>query len=363
MGDSAEPADLLPQASEAADSSLAAFDGRSRNVVFTGADEVEVREEPVPELGPRQLLVASSRTLISLGTELICLQRNFDPGTHWDRWVKYPFYPGYCNVGRVVGVGEEVRAFRPGDRVATRGAHRQFFVLEATRAFSVPEGLTDEEAAWFGLGGIVQTGVRRAEHELGDAVAVIGLGPLGQLVVQYARVAGAREVIAIDTCSDRLDLAAQHGATQWVHGRAEDAVEAVSGFTEGRLADVVYDVTGHPPAFPGALQQARRFGKVILLGDAGRPGEQRLTPDVVTRGLQIRGAHDSHPPAASTDHAYWSHARMAALFFTYLERQQLQVANLITHRYSPSYAPQAYASLAADRSSALGVVFDWSQLE
>src|SRR5262245_10803099 len=178
MADAHDAADLLGQMPEhAADAGLPAFDGHSLNVVFAGPDQVEVREEAVKELGPQELLVASSRTLISIGTELICLQRNFEPGTHWDRWVKYPFYPGYSNAGRVIAVGEEVQGFKVGDRVATRAAHRQFFVVPAARALRIPEALTDEETTWFGLAGIVQNGVRRAEHELGDAVVVIGLGP------------------------------------------------------------------------------------------------------------------------------------------------------------------------------------------
>ena len=62
----------------------------------------------------------------------------------------------------------------------------------------IPRGVTDEDATWFGLAKIAQNGVRRAEHRLGESVAVIGLGPVGQLVVQYLRLLGARHVIAID---------------------------------------------------------------------------------------------------------------------------------------------------------------------
>jgi 2-desacetyl-2-hydroxyethyl bacteriochlorophyllide A dehydrogenase len=334
----------------------------SWNIVFTGKEQVEFRREPLAQPGPRQALVATSRTLVSMGTELICFQRRFEEGTHWDRWVKYPFYPGYCNVGRVVALGGEVEGLTVGERVATRGGHRQFILTDAGRAVPVPEGLGDEEATWFGLAGIVQNAVRRAEHELGDAVAVIGLGPLGQLAVQYTRVGGAREVIAIDTVPGRLEIARAHGATQTLCAPAGETLGAVGEITIGRLADVVYDVTGHPAAFPAALQLARRFGKVILLGDTGAPSEQRLIPDLITRGLKVIGAHDTNPPPVASDHLYWSHRNMAQLFFTYLARGQMRTADLITHRYSPEQAAECYAALARDRSAALGVIFDWSAL-
>jgi 2-desacetyl-2-hydroxyethyl bacteriochlorophyllide A dehydrogenase len=333
----------------------------SLNIVFTGQDRVEVRREPVAAPGPRQVVVEARCSLISTGTELICLGRRFAPGTHWDAWVRYPFSPGYSSVGRVLAAGEEVRELRPGDRVAVRAPHRQRYVTEAARALKVPDGVGDEAATWFGLASIVQNGVRRAEHRLGDAVVVVGLGLLGQLVVQYARLSGAREVIAIDTAAPRLEMAAAHGATRTLNLPVGEAAEAVAALTEGHGADVVYDVTGHEAVFGPALALVRRFGTLLLLGDTGTPGEQRLTSDVVTRGLRVVGAHDGNPPPQATDHTPWSHAAMQRLFFTYVERGQMRVDDLITHRYAPAEAPAAYAALAADRSGAMGVLFDWAR--
>lgn len=332
---------------------------RSGNIVFTGPGQAEFIEEPLPELGPRQLLIETRRSLISLGTELICYARNFDPNTHWDRWVKYPFHPGYSNAGRVLAVGDEVEEVRVGDRVASRTQHRQYAVIDTTRMLPIPDGISDEDATWFGLAGIVQNAIRRAEHELGDDVAVIGLGPLGQLVVQYARLSGARRVIAIDPVAARLEVAAAHGATDTFAATVDEAHEAVRELTEGRLPDVVYDVTGHPASFPGALRLARRFGKVMLLGDAGRPTEQHLTSDLITRGLRVIGAHDNNPPPVATDHLHWTHRNMARLFFTYLERGQMRVGDLVTHRYEPREAQACYQGVLRDRSTALGVIFEW----
>src|SRR5262249_27221228 len=178
---------------------------------------------------------------------------------------------------------------------------------------AVPEGVSDEEAAWFGMACIAQNGVRRAEHELGDAVVVVGLGLLGQLVVRYTRLLGAREVIAIDTAEPRLAWASDGGATFALRRTAAGAKETGEQITGGRLADVVYDVTGHLAVFAAALGLVRRFGKLILLGDTGTPSEQRLTSDVITRGLRIIGAHDNNPPRVESDHAYWTHPNMARL--------------------------------------------------
>ncbi|HVF09768.1 MAG TPA: zinc-binding alcohol dehydrogenase [Abditibacteriaceae bacterium] len=334
----------------------------SLNIVFTGKDEVATRTEPVPELGAGQILVQTHKTLISTGTEGIVLRRKFEAGTHWDNWVKYPFHPGYSNAGRVLQVGAGVQNFQPGDRVATRSSHGQYCLADASRAVKIPETIADEDATWFGLAGIVQNGVRAAEHALGDVVVVVGLGLLGQLVVQYVRLMGAREIIAVDTARPRLEMARTHGATQTLAMGVAEAHDAIQELTGGRLADVVYDVTGHPAVFAPALKLVRKFGKLLLLGDSGNPSEQHLTADVVSRGLRIIGAHDTNPPATATDRDYWTNIHMQQLFFSYLERGQMRVNDLVTHRYLPQQAREAYAMLETDRASAMGVLFDWTQV-
>jgi 2-desacetyl-2-hydroxyethyl bacteriochlorophyllide A dehydrogenase len=334
---------------------------KSKNIVFTEPRVAALIEQDVPEMGDSQILVRAEHSLISTGTELICFNGEFEPGTHWDQWVKFPFKPGYCMVGTIEKTGAEVSRFAPGDRVAIRSNHKEWSVWDAenTRGLKVPEGVAPDDAPWFGMACIAQIGVRRAQHQLGDAVAIIGAGLLGQLVTQYVRLMGAREIIMIDTAPARLELAKQHGATQVLDMTADKAHDAVYDLTDGKGADVVYDITGHPLAFQPALHLARRFGKLLLLGDTARPGQQCLTLDVVTRGVQIIGAHDSMPPAVPNAQEMWTHIEMSHLFFNYLQRGQMRVSDLVTHRFKPEQAPQAYSDLLKDRSTALGVIFDW----
>src|SRR5687768_11242410 len=94
-----------------------------KTIVFTGKDQIEVVEEPVGAPAAGQILIQTARTLISTGTETIALSRKFSPGTHWDKWVKYPFRTGYSYSGRVLQVGEGVTDFAVGDRVMARETH------------------------------------------------------------------------------------------------------------------------------------------------------------------------------------------------------------------------------------------------
>lgn len=330
----------------------------STAIVFSGPRQVDLVEIEAPEPGPNEFTIQTLVTLMSLGTEVICYRGESDPGTHWHGWVKYPFYPGYSCVGRIIKVGEQVTDFSEGDRIFCSVSHRQFANIPADqgRIVKVPTDISDEEAAWCKLATISQTGVRQVEHAMGDTAVVIGLGPLGQLVTQYLRVMGLREVLAIDQIQPRLNRALEHGATAAFCGSAADAKDFVLKHTDGILADAVYDVTGHYAVFSMALQLARRFGKVILQGDSPHPSKQHLTHDVLTRQLRVFGSHnESLPP----QYAHWNAKRQAELFLQYMQRKQMRVADLITHRFAPGDAAEVYARLERERGDSAGVIFDW----
>jgi threonine dehydrogenase-like Zn-dependent dehydrogenase len=303
--------------------------------------------------------VRTRRSLISSGTELTALHRDFQDGAFQQTYVRFPMRPGYGNAGVVEAVAEDVTDFAPGDRVASRGKHGQLVTAPANRAAKIPRDITDEQATFATLASIVQIGVRRAAHELGDVAAIIGLGLLGQLAIQYARLSGARQVIAIGTSPMRLELARSHGATATIATRAEDAQAELTQLTNGRLADVVYECTSNAAALAPSLKLVRRLGKLILLGTTGYPSQQHLTGEFVSRGISILPAHNSHPPAVATDRDWWTHRHMTELFFDYLRRGQMRVDDLITHRFAPQQAPQAYQTLDEDRANTMGVMFEW----
>jgi len=331
---------------------------QSRNIVFTAPKTCEVRTEPMADAGPGQVVTQTLVSLMSTGTESWCYRCQFDPDSNWASWVKHPFAPGYSNVGEVVQVGDGVDEFKTGDRIFSLTHHRELVKHEAGSPMLVriPDDVSDEDASWCKLATITQTGVRMGEHTMGDTAAVVGAGPIGQLVTQYLRLLGLREIIVVDMAQKRLDVALAHGATQAFCGSAADAVDFVKECTDGALADVVYDVTGHYAVFPMALKLVRDHGTLVLLGDSPEPSKQHLTGDVLTRQLKVRGSHNERLPAGQ---AHWTYLKQAELFLTYLRRGQMHVGDLVTHRFKPEDAPQVYADLQQDRSETLGVIFDW----
>ena len=331
---------------------------KSANIVLTGKEQVQLLCEEAPQPPAGGLLVRTRKSLISTGTECICYRSEMDEGSHWAGWVQYPFYLGYSNVGEVVALGEGAEGYAPGDRVFSSASHRQYAAVNG-QPVKVPEGISDESAVWSKLATIAQTGVRRAELQMGARVAIIGAGPLGQLLTQYTRLMGAREVLLIDPIASRLAVGSAHGATQVFAGSAADAVPFVEDYSDGELADVVFDATGHFAVFPLALKLVRRFGTLMLIGDSPHPSKQVLSADVLTRQISVRGTHNEVLPPHVEG---WSSERQIELFHTYVERGQMRVEDLITGLHAPEEAPAVYAELLKNRAETIGEVFDWNRL-
>jgi 2-desacetyl-2-hydroxyethyl bacteriochlorophyllide A dehydrogenase len=314
----------------------------AQRILFRAKDHIVLDDYPPEPLAEGTVRFHTRYSLISSGTEGIALRGLFDPGTHWANWVSYPFRPGYSAVGIVAELGPGVRGLEVGDRVAARVGHATDHVVPATSCTRVPDEVLLDQACWFGLAKIGLVGALAAGYELGDSVAVIGAGPIGQMSVRWAAAAGAARVVAVDTVSGRLELALAGGATEVVAASAEDALL-------GGKPRVVVDTTGNATVFASALRLAADHGRVVLLGDTGSPAGQHLTSDVITRGVTVVGAHDKHG-------AHQLHET----FFQLARTGRFDVSGLTTHVFAPSDFQAAYD--ACTNREALGVAFDWSHV-
>ena len=246
----------------------------STNIVFPAARSVVLEKEPVPELRPGEVLCRARKSLLSIGTETFCLKGDRDPGTYWEEYIRYPFHPGYSMAAEVIDVAEGVSRWKIGARVTSLHAHRQFFVADEGDLFAVPDDISDVEATWASLARTTQLAVRRAELRLGETAVVVGLGILGQLVTQYLNLSGMRRIIVVDPSQPRAALARNGGATHVIPGTAEEARAEVEAITGGNMADVVFEITGHPSVLSPATLLLRKLGRLVLLGDSPKPSLQ-----------------------------------------------------------------------------------------
>ncbi|MDI9498353.1 MAG: zinc-binding dehydrogenase [Bacillota bacterium] len=336
---------------------------QSWNLIYPEARQVELRRETVGDPAPDQVLVAMTRSLVSPGTELTCYRGVFDPDTNWAGWVQYPFYPGYSSAGRVVAVGSEVTEFEVGDRVSSAMSHQQFYALPASMVEKIPAEISDEEAVWLSLLKVTQNVVRKCEVRLGDTVAVIGLGPVGQLVAQLARLSGAGQVIGIDPLGYRCEAARRCGATVTLTLEALAAEEPLLKLTGGTLADIVFDATGIADVLAAACKLARDYGRIGLVGDSPTPSQQHLGPGVVSRYLSILGAHGNMTAPGDGPFYPWTEKRVNDISRLLIRQRRLELDSLVTHRISPHEAPELYRQLECRGVESIGVILDWECLD
>jgi 2-desacetyl-2-hydroxyethyl bacteriochlorophyllide A dehydrogenase len=325
----------------------------SRRLVFPQASEVLVESFSLPSLTDDEVLVQLECSLLSTGTETIVYARKFDPGTHWDNWVRYPFFPGYAAVGVVQEIGAGVTHLKVGDRVACRTGHASHAVLKEDSCFPVPDDVSPKEALWFALAKITGHGVRAARISLGDTVAVIGAGPIGQMTCRWALASGAARVICIDLAGERLKMAAAAGAIP-ILAPADEALTHLEKITGGKRPRIVIESTGNSIVLKSAFGLVETEGTVVLLGDTGSPGSQTLTGDVISRGLTLVGAHDARNSPA------WNNRVAADCFFEFVRGGRFSLKGLNTHHFAPEQCKEAYTLAINDRTRTMGILFEWA---
>jgi 2-desacetyl-2-hydroxyethyl bacteriochlorophyllide A dehydrogenase len=334
---------------------------KAQVLVFPEPRRAVLEEQEVGEPGPGQVLIRSLVTLISTGTDLTAYSGDFprDRPSSWGRYVKYPFRPGYSSVGEIVAVGPGVEEIAPGQTVFNRSSHASLAIQPAARVVPLPEVVPIDEAAFASISCIAMNGVRMATLALGEAVVIVGMGIVGEMAMQYARLSGAFPLIAVDLSDRRLENALRFGATDTINPSREDLAARVGQITRGRKADAIFEVTGNPGVIPSLPPLIRRGGRLILLGSSRGPTTLDFHDDVHTYGLRLIGAHASNTPTYEIPDNPWTWERNAALFLDLLQARRVAVADLITHRFSWRQAPEAFEQLLSDRTLFRGVILDW----
>lgn len=330
-------------------------------VVFKEPMVVTVELKPMPDLKEGRVLIRTTKTLVSTGTELTILKGEFPKDSAWARYGRYPFTPGYDNVGVVVDVGPGVDKSLLGKRVATYREHAMYVSARKDELRMIPDGVSDEQAAFFAIAEIVLNGVRRACVRLGESVVVYGAGLLGQFATVFCRLCGARPVVVIDVSNKRLSLLPRDPAVVGLNPQEVEVAEEVSKLTRGRMADVVFEVTGEPGLIASEFKCLRRQGRFVVLSSPRGPTLFDFHDLCNSPSFTIIGAHNSsHPPFETLDNP-WTMHRHSELFFDLILSGEIDVDRLISHNEPYEKAPEVYGMLLEDRTRAMGVIFHWHE--
>ena len=327
-----------------------------------------MREQPVPEIGPNDLLIKIAKTAIC-GTDIHIY--------NWDHWsqetIPVPMTVGHEYAGVVAEVGREVRGFEVGDRVSGEGhitcghcrncragrqhlcrntvgvgvnrpgAFAEYLCLPARNAFRLPPEITDDLGAILDpLGNATHTAL--SFDLVGEDVLITGAGPIGVMAAAIARKVGARHVVITDVNPYRLDLALKMGATRAVNVTETklDGVMDELGMTEG--FDVGLEMSGNAAAFRDLLQVMNHGGKVALLGIP--PDDTAIDwMQVIFKGLVLKGIYGRE--------MFETWYKMSSLI-----QSGLDLSPILTHHYPLAEFQEAFEVMNSGKSGK--VILDWA---
>ena len=372
--------------------------------------EITVEEVPAPQLLPGCVLVRIAASVVSAGTERASaefarksllqkaqsrpdLVREVIGKVRRDGIVAaiqavrsrldLPQSPGYSSAGTVIAVGEGVTDLQPGDRVACAGAgfavHAEIACVPRLLTARIPVRVVSkgrfatevsfDEAAFATLGAVALHGIRTAEVKLGDLVALIGLGLLGQLTLQLLKAAGCR-VLALDIDPSRSELARQLGADEVATSPSmfrDLCAERSRGVGVDSVLITAETSSSEPVNLAGAI--ARDRAVVVAVGTVGMEIERKAYYE---KELDFRvsrsygpGRYDAAYEQKGRDYPIgyvrWTETRNMEAFLQLLADDQINVSALISHRFSIERAQHAYDLITGkSRESFLGVVIQYS---
>lgn len=354
----------------------------------------ELAEVPAPRASAGQVLIHTTATLVSAGTERMLVEfgkanlldkarqqpdkvrmvlekaRTDGVAATFDAVkskLDQPLALGYCNVGVVVEVGGDVPCFAVGDRVVSNGKHAEVVSVPRNLCARIPDGVSDEQAVFTVLAAIGLQGIRLVNPALGECVVVTGLGLIGLMTVQLLRAQGCR-VLGIDMDSHRLALAQQFGAETVNPADGADVVATAVAFSRGRGVDAVIITASTKSNEPvsQAARMCRQRGRIVLVGVTGL---ELSRADFYEKELSFQvscsygpGRYDASYEEGGNDYPIgfvrWTEQRNFEAVLDMLAAGTVDVGALVSHRFALDHAAEAYDLLSSGQSS-LGIVLQY----
>jgi polar amino acid transport system substrate-binding protein len=373
-----------------------------RHYLRNGA--MDLAEVPMPAIGPGEVLVRNHFSFVSVGTERmkvsqarmslvekarerpdqvkLVLNTLREQGLlptlrKVQERLKAPTTLGYSCAGTVASVGSQMEEFRVGDRVACIGegvaTHAEYNAVPRNLVVHVPAGVSLEAASASAVGAIALQAVRQAHLELGESVAIIGLGLLGQFLVQLCRANGCR-VIGVDLDPGKCALAVQNGAEAACRPEPDEVLHHALRMSGGLGVDAVLLTVSTSELGPIELAAAlvRDRGRVVCLGNTAIELDWRtwFGKEIDFRFSRAMGAGINEPDYFARGGDYpvgyvrWTANRNMQAFLDLIAQGRLTVPQLITHRFPFSEAISVFDRIASgELGQAVGIVFEYPDPE
>jgi 2-desacetyl-2-hydroxyethyl bacteriochlorophyllide A dehydrogenase len=329
-------------------------------VWFRAPREVEIREEPLPTVGPREVRVRALVSGLSAGSELLVYGGHAPPELLPDLPTVrgdfgLPIKFGYSSVGRVVETGPNVEGVAVDDLVFVHHPHQTEYVVPADAPIRLPADLPPETGVFTANLETALTVALDAHPRLGEAVLVMGQGVVGLLITMLLARVGARPIVTVDLHERRREASIRAGAH---HALAveDDVVSRILELTAGRGVDVAIEASGSPPALQTCIDAVAFAGTIVVASWYGTR-ESTLALGGAFHRRRVRVVSSQVSTLDPSLAPRWDRGRRTALVSELL--RELPLADLITHRFGFADAGSAYELLGRAPGECLQVVLDY----
>lgn len=360
--------------------------------------ETILEEIPAPTIRKGSVLIETTYSLVSLGTEKMLVEFGKSNLISKARQqpdkvkqvldkiktegllptleavfnkLEQPLPLGYCNVGKVIAVGDGVSEFKIGDRVASNGQHAEIVCIPKNLVANIPDDVSDEEACFTVIGSIGLQGIRLLKPTLGETIVVIGLGLIGLITAQLLKANGCN-VIGVDIDANKLELCKRWGIIPF-NPRDGDIVKFVEQHTKGIGADGVIITASNKSndIISQAAKMSRKRGRIILVGVIGLNisrsefYEKELTFQVSCS--YGPGRYDEEYEQRGVDYPIslvrWTEKRNFEAILNSISSKKLRVNDLITEKVKLANFLEIYNSLGKNNSIASILDYTYNQKE
>ena len=329
---------------------------------LTGKQQVELRDEPLPTLGPTAVLVKTRVSALSVGTEV------------W-RYVNHGHYGGeggqcgYNSVGEIVSVGSDVSRLEVGDLVFAAHPHSEFFAVPQNRAVKLAAAADLEASAFTYLPTLGLHAMRYSDYQAGDNVLVVGLGIVGLLAAQVARIVGAR-VAALEIDGARRELAQRLDFDVVLDPRQPTTAQRLDGFFGDPGPDVILETSQAWQGLIDAVRMARSSTRLAIVGIYRSDPPPEIARELLgftfmnrdhfhNQRLKVVGCSndplEDYPPGI----VRWNIQRNMEYIAEKIYSGDLNTRMAITHRFRWDELEQVYKRFVAGDRSMVGVVLHW----
>lgn len=344
---------------------------KNNQIIVATKGKIAFQAEDIQNVTENEILIKTMYSAVSHGTEYATIQGTVPSfKKSWNKKYriynshngvkKYPCKLGYENIGKIIQVGKNIQTFSIGDIVWSDSPHQEYSIIDPLKVpvYKIPSKSHIKQMLFFVLTRVALAGIHDAQIQIGDRVAVFGLGTVGLITIQLAHIASQQLVFGVDPIGMRQKSAMNLSAIVF-NPNSDDPAEKIHKETAGFGVDVAIETSGNTSALHEAIRSCRVGGKVVTVGTYRQSANSVFFGEEWHKNRIELISSMSVNKCPSRNYPRWDLERLNKTALDLLNSKQLRVEQLITHTFKFKDALKAYRLLLSHPEKTTKIIFTY----